>query len=73
MMKKNFVESSGFENVKSVKEIWEWLDTEFVNGLYDGPIEYNHMVSVPRLRMQKVRPDSCVVHEDFQDQVKIKI
>ena len=71
MMKKNFVETSGFNDINSVREIWEWLDGSFMDSLYEVPIEYNHMISVPRLRMQRVRSDSCVVHEDFQDEVEI--
>ena len=69
MMKKNFIESTGFNDIQSVNGIWEWLDGQFVESVYKVQMEYNSMVSLPRLRMQRVRPDSCVVHEDFQDMV----
>ena len=69
MMRKNFVETTGFEDIKSVAGVWEWLEGPFIDSVYSSPMTYNRMVSVPRMRMQKVRPDSCVVHEDFQDEV----
>ena len=69
MMRKNFVETTGFEDVKSVANLWDWLENDFVDAIYSSRMTYNRMVSVPRMRMQKVRPDSCVVHEDFQDEV----
>jgi hypothetical protein len=60
-------------DVNSVDAVWTWLEGDFLNALYDGENEYNPMVSLPRLRMQRVRDDSCVVHEDFQDNVSVQI
>jgi polycystin 2 len=71
MMKKNFIESTGFNDIQSVNGVWDWLDGQFVQSVYQVQMGYNSMVSLPRLRMQRVRPDSCVVHEDFQDMIDI--
>ena len=55
----------------SVSQLWDWLDEPFLDAVYDNKIDYNLMIGKPRLRMQRVRPDSCSVHKDFQDEIDI--
>ena len=69
LMKNKFIDSTGFNDVASVNELWRWLEEPFLDSVYDNQIEYNIMIGKPRLRMQRVRPDSCSVHKDFQDEV----
>lgn len=71
LMKNKFVDATGFEDVSTVSDVWNWLDQPFVDALYDENLDFNMMISQPRMRMQRVRPDSCSVHKDFQDEIDI--
>ena len=54
-----------------MSDVWNWLDQPFLDALYDENLDFNMMISQPRMRMQRVRPDSCSVHKDFQDEIDI--
>lgn len=68
-MKSIYMEDTGFHDISTEEQIWQWLEDPFLKAVYESPIEYNEMATPPRLRMQRVKPQQCalpsvVINED---------
>jgi len=71
-----------FRGSNTMMDFWRFAENPMVDGLYwdkwynndnvtePGYIYYeNKLLGVPRLRQLKVRDDSCIVHDDFKDEI----
>ncbi|ELT90189.1 hypothetical protein CAPTEDRAFT_169289 [Capitella teleta] len=74
-----------FRGMTTMHDFWRFAESPLVDGLYWetwyndrnvssdelGYIFYeNKLLGVPRVRQLKVRNDSCVVHDDFKENIK---
>ena len=44
LMKNKFIDSTGFNDVTSVSQLWDWLDEPFLDAIYDNKIDHNIMI-----------------------------
>lgn len=66
-MKSLYLDDTGFHDVHTESEIWEWLEGPFLKAVYQHPVEYNVMSTPPRIRMQRVNPRDCNMPDLVED------
>jgi len=81
-----FIETkNNFRGMTTMTDFWRFAQGPLVDGLYwetwyndrnvsDDELGYifyeNKLLGVPRIRQLKVKNDSCIVHDDFKNEIK---
>ena len=61
LMKNKFIDSTGFNDVTSVGQLWDWLDEPFLDAIYDNKIDHNIMIGMGFISLRVACPVNQVV------------
>lgn len=56
LMKNKFIDSTGFNDVTSVGQLWDWLDEPFLDAIYDNKIDHNIMIGMGFISLRVACP-----------------